>query len=202
MINKILERLNQLKGQKDFLSKQLERDCITKEQKKLQQDKLLKAREIFSNVAKSTQKTIEYKISNLVGYAIASVFPDPWQFKLSFVQRRNKTEADLIFFKDNEKKQTTDILNSGGGGAADIASFALRIAMWSLKKTKTIFILDEPTRFLHNPAYQEKASNMFKEICHKMEIQIIIVTDQEALIEAADCNIKVVNKNGVSIIKE
>lgn len=203
MIDQIISSLNKLQGQKQLLATQLQEAEKTKESKQKEQERLLKAREIFTKVAESTQKTIEFQISNLVSFAIASVFPEPWQFKLSFVPRRNKTEADLIFFKGDEERQTSDILNAGGGGAADIAAFALRPAMWSLKKTAPSFLLDEPTRFLHNPTYQEKASEMFSEISHKMGIQIILITDQESLIKAADNNIQVVNKKGIStIIKE
>jgi len=201
MISQIINRLNKLQGQKELLISQLKSAEQTKKEKQEQYEKTLKAREVFTKVAENTQKTIEFQISNLVSYAIASVFPDPWQFQLSFVQRRNKTEADLIFFKGNEERQTSDILNSGGGGAADIAAFALRPAMWSLKKTAPFFFLDEPTKFLHNPTYQEKASEMFHEIAQKMGIQIVIITDQDSLIEAADHNIKVINKKGVSIIE-
>ncbi len=201
MISQIINRLNKLQGQKELLISQLKSAEQTRKNKQEKYEKTLKAREVFTQVAENTQKTIEFQISNLVSYAIASVFPDPWQFQLSFVQRRNKTEADLIFFKGNEERQTSDILNAGGGGAADIAAFALRPAMWSLKKTAPFFFLDEPTKFLHNPTYQEKASEMFHEIAQKMGIQIVIITDQDSLIEAADHNIKVVNKKGTSIIE-
>jgi len=201
MITQIINRLNKLQGQKELLISQLKTAEQTRKDKQDKYEKTLKAREVFTQVAENTQKTIEFQVSNLVSYAVASVFPDPWQFKLSFLQRRNKTEADLIFFKGDEERQTSDILNAGGGGAADIAAFALRPAMWSLKKTAPFFFLDEPTKFLHNPMYQEKASAMFHEIAHKMGIQIVIITDQDSLIEAADHNIKVVNKKGVSIIE-
>lgn len=201
MITQIINRLNKLQGQKELLISQLKTAEETRKNKQEKYEKTLKAREVFTQVAENTQKTIEFQVSNLVSYAVASVFPDPWQFKLSFLQRRNKTEADLIFFKGDEERQTSDILNAGGGGAADIAAFALRPAMWSLKKTAPFFFLDEPTKFLHNPMYQEKASAMFHEIAHKMGIQIVIITDQDSLIEAADNNIKVINKKGVSIIE-
>jgi DNA repair exonuclease SbcCD ATPase subunit len=130
--------------------------------------------------------------------ALATVFPDPYTFSLRFVERRNTTEADLIFSKNGN--ETDDLLNTGGGGVADIASFALRIALWSLKKSRATFILDEPDKFLHNPDYQEKASSMMKELCEKMGIQIILVSDQERIIAAADKVIRIENRNGVSSI--
>jgi DNA repair exonuclease SbcCD ATPase subunit len=162
----------------------------------LDYENCIKARTVVQTVAKSTQEKIEICISNLVSMALATVFPDPYAFTLRFVERRNTTEADLIFSKnDNE---TDDLLNTGGGGVADIASFALRIALWSLKKTRATFILDEPDKFLHNPEYQTKASELMHELCEKMDIQIILVSDQERIIAAADKVIRVSNKNGIS----
>jgi len=156
----------------------------------------LKARTVVQTVAKSTQERIELHLSNLVTMALATVFPDPYTFSLRFVERRNTTEADLIFSKNGN--ETDDLLNTGGGGVADIASFALRIALWSLKKTRATFILDEPDKFLHNPEYQTKASELMKELCDKLGIQIILVSDQERIIAAADKVIRISNKNGVS----
>lgn len=166
----------------------------------LDYENCLKARTVVQTVAKETQGNIELHISNLVTMALATVFPDPYTFSLRFIERRNTTEADLIFSKNGN--ETDDLLNTGGGGVADIASFALRIALWSLKKTRATFILDEPDKFLHNPEYQEKASAMMHELCEKMGIQIILVSDQERIIAAADKVIRIANKNGISEVLE
>uniref|UniRef100_A0A6M3IMH0 Uncharacterized protein n=2 Tax=viral metagenome TaxID=1070528 RepID=A0A6M3IMH0_9ZZZZ len=156
----------------------------------------LKARTIVQTVARSTQESIEIHIGNITTLALATVFPDPYTFSLRFIERRNTTEADLIFTKNGN--ETDDILNTGGGGVADIASFALRIALWSLKKTRATFLLDEPDKFLHSPVYQEKASALMKDLCEKLGIQILLISDQQRIIAAADKVIRIENKNGVS----
>lgn len=166
----------------------------------LDYENCLKARTVVQTVAKATQERIEVHISNLVTMALATVFPDPYTFSLRFIERRNTTEADLIFSKNGN--ETDDLLNTGGGGVADIASFALRIALWSLKKSRATFILDEPDKFLHCPTYQEKASELMKELCDKLGIQIILVSDQERIIAAADKVIRIANKNGISEVLE
>lgn len=190
------KKLYQLQGQRDLLvdqQKTAQKNAVAYQQIHFD---TLKAREIVSVVAQSTQKAIEIHISNLVSMALASVFPDPYLFELRFVARRNKTEADLIFIKNNN--EVSDILENGGGGVADVTAFALRIALWSLKKTRPTIILDEPMKFLHSPIYQNKASEMIKEISNKLGIQFIIVSDQEQIISAADKVINIVNIEGVS----
>lgn len=199
----------QLDSIKTYISEQQgRRKVFAEEKKKLENrniilskkmDALLKARSIVQIVAEQTQKKLEYHISNLVSMALASVFPEPYIFQLRFVQKRNKTEAELIFSKNGN--ETDDILNSGGGGVADIASIALRISLWSIKKTRPTLILDESLKFLHSPEYQEKASQMLKEVSEKLGLQIIIVSDQQNILEYADKVIKIVNYNGVSKVE-
>jgi DNA repair exonuclease SbcCD ATPase subunit len=131
--------------------------------------------------------------------ALSSVFPDPYTFNLRFVQRRNKTEADLVFMKG--ENETDDLLNTSGGGTADVASFALRVAVWSIKQTRPIMLIDEAFRFL-SLDLQEKASEMIKEIVNRLSIQVIMVSHLPGMVKAADCVINIENMKGVSYTKE
>ena len=192
------KKINENIIRRGLLIENYEKEQIQFDKNKIEYENCIKARVIVQEVAKATQAAIEYHIGNLVSLALAAVFPEPYAFSLRFVERRNATEADLIFSKG--ENETDDILNTGGGGVADIASFALRIALWSLKRTRATFFLDEPDKFLHNLEYQEKASEMMRELCEKLGIQIIAVSDQTNIIAAADKVIKIENKNGVSLI--
>jgi len=162
-------------------------------------NKTVKARVVVQTVARKTQEKIEYYISNLVTMALASVFPEPYEFQLRFIERRNNSEADFIFMKN--RNEIDDILNSGGGGVADIANFALILSLWTLKKTRETFVMDEPDKFLHNPEYQSKASEMMKTLCNKLRIQLIIVSDQPNIIAAADKVIRISYKDGSSFVE-
>lgn len=198
-LNSVKMYLSEQEGRRKLFVE--EKEKLEKEKIKLSEkmDNLLKARSVVQIVAEQTQKKLEYHISNLVSMALASVFPEPYIFNLRFVQKRNKTEAELIFSKNGN--ETDDILNTGGGGVADIASIALRISLWSIKKTRPTLILDESLKFLHSPEYQEKASQMLKEVSEKLGLQIIIVSDQQNILEYADKVIKIVNYNGVSKVE-
>lgn len=199
-LNAVKERFQKESSRKEILQEQLIEE---KEYLKIQEeflDMALEARSVVQTVAEATQKKLEYHISSLVSMALASIWEDPYKFELRFVQRRNKTECDLIFSKHG--KETDDILNSGGGGVADIASIVLQLALWSIKKTRNVMLWDERTKFLHNPVYQEKASEMLKRITEDLNLQIIMVSDQANLLESADKIITVEYKDGVSTVKE
>jgi DNA repair exonuclease SbcCD ATPase subunit len=203
MIGNIKQIRNRLTSELAVRQSKIEELSTTKKQRGdnlILLEKTEKARAITQLVAEETQKKIEFHISNLVSMAIAAVYPDnPYEFKLRFVLRRNKTEADLIFAKG--ENETDDILNAGGGGPADVAAFALRIASWSLKKTRNVFILDEPFKCISLDK-QEKCSEMLKEISDKLNVQIIIISHLEELVGSADKVIEVTNVDGISIVSK
>jgi len=158
-----------------------------------------KARVIFQLVAKKTQENLEFHISKLVTTAIASVFSeDNIEFVVRIEQRRNKTECDLFF---KEFGQEYKPLEGSGFGAVDIASFALIIAFWSLKKNRPTMILDEPLASL-SPDLQHKASDMLQMISTKLGIQIIMISHQEDVNIAADKTFIVSKKGRISEVKE
>jgi len=181
-IQELRKRLDQSKASRQaviVLLEKKEKELETTEQELL---RLEKARKITQLVAKETQKKIEYHISNLVSRALASVFPDPYEFVLRFEERRNKIEADLLFKKNGKE---ADPESTAGGGALDIASFALRIAVWSIKPTRNIMILDEPGKYLSRDL-QPKFSEMIKQLSTGLKLQFLIVSHIIEVTKAAD----------------
>jgi DNA repair exonuclease SbcCD ATPase subunit len=120
---------------------------------------------------------------------------------VDFNIKRNKTEAELYFMKNGEKY---DPLNSSGYGAVDIASFALRIAAWSLSSQKhsNIFILDEPFKHLSEDL-QEKGMQMLHELSEKLKLQFILITHtkESDVLEYSDKVFRVRKTGDYSVIK-
>jgi DNA repair exonuclease SbcCD ATPase subunit len=156
------------------------------------------AREIIKTVGLRTQQQLQYNISDITSLALEAVFNDPYELQVEFVQRRNKTECDLFFIRNENK---IDPLSASGGGAVDVAAFALRIASWSMQNphSRNTIVMDEPLRFL-SADHQEKASQMIKEISKRLNIQFIIVTHESILTSYADKVFETSIKNGVTKI--
>ena len=152
---------------------------------------------VIQDVAQQTQAQLEYHISELVTLAMSAVFEDPYELKVEFVLRRNRTECDLWFVRDGN---FINPMLASGGGAIDVAAFALRVALWSLARPKTsnILILDEPAKFL-SKTLQPQASAVIKEISERLSIQIIYVTHSEDLVEAAD---KVITVRQIKVVSQ
>jgi len=160
------------------------------------------AREILRAVGLETQKMLQYHISDITSLALEAVFDDPYELVAEFVQRRNKTECDLYFSRRGSR---VDPLDASGGGAVDVASFALRIAAWSMQspKRRNVIILDEPMKFLDTQTDRlEKASQMLKELSERLGLQFIIVTHEDTLTQYADKVFKVRIRKGISKVTE
>lgn len=157
-----------------------------------------KAQVIIQKVAKETQQELEYHISDIVTMAIETIFDDPYKFKIEFETKRNRTECSLLFERDGE---LISPLMASGGGVIDVASFALRIALWTLQtpRNRNVLILDEPFKFLSKDLLP-RSSELLKELSSKLKLQFIIVTHLDELTENADKTFTVKIKKGVSKI--
>lgn len=158
------------------------------------------AREIIREVGLKTQQQLQFHISNMTSLALEAVFPDPYEMKVSFEQRRNKTECDLIFVRDGNE---IDPIEASGIGAVDVAAFALRVSSWSMAQphTDNVILLDEPFRFLSED-YQEQASIMLQELSKKLGLQFIIVTHEQVLASYADRIFEVKIRKGISKVTQ
>jgi len=146
----------------------------------------IQARIIIQTVAEKVQQTIETRINKLVNLALEIVFEkDAPDFSLKIVQRRNQLEADLTV------DGMDGILDSSGGGVADIVAFAMRFAMWSfLPKKRKLLILDEPFRNL-SKEYQSAVAEMVSVLSKKTQSQIIMVSHHAILSDYVDNTIEV-----------
>jgi ABC-type sulfate/molybdate transport systems ATPase subunit len=191
-IQALRNKLEQQKGQLFQIQKSLAEVKVQLQEKNRSLIRHERAREIVRSVGLKTQEQLQFHIADITSLALEAVFDNPYELKVEFVQRRNKTECDLYFVRGDNK---VDPMEAAGVGAVDVASFALRIA-----RTRNTIILDEPFRFL-SANYQEKASTMLKEISDKLKIQFIIVTHEETLTAAADKIFEVSIRNGKTKVR-
>jgi len=193
-------RVEQEKGKKQALEEYSQEQAADLQRRKKRLRNLKDALLVVQHVSQKTQEELKYQITELVTLALKAVFEDPYEFDIDFVHKRGKTEAEVSFIRDGEK---IDPMTASGGGAVDIASFALRITLWNLHRPRTAntIILDEPARFVSDDL-QPKFGEMLKMISDKLNIQFIIVTHKKALMESADKVFHVIMKNKNSEVKE
>lgn len=157
------------------------------------------AREIIRETGLKTQQALAFHVSDITSLALQSVFDDPYELIVDFVHRRNKTECDLFFERNGSR---VNPMAASGGGAVDVAAFALRVASWSMQhpRTRSVIVLDEPMRFL-STGLQPKASEMLEQLSKRLGLQFIIVTHEEELADEADQVFEVSQPKRITKIK-
>jgi len=176
-IQHIRNKLEQQKGQRMQIEKNIAEaktnlDSLEKDLREHEQ-----AREIIRAVGLKTQEMLQYHIGDITSLALESVFDDPYMLTAEFVQRRNKTECDLRFVKEGTEMEP---LSASGGGAVDVAAFALRIASWSMAhpRTRNTILLDEPFKHLKGEKANLRVLEMVRQLSRKLNLQIIMVSDE------------------------
>ncbi len=205
------------KNQLEQWKKELDRDIILRDRihfelddlnKKLsaletERNNVEKAQALVQLVAQETQQQLRYELSELATLAMESIFPNPQKIDIEFDLKRGKTEC-VISFIDPVSGDKINPIDESSGGSVDVAALALQISLWSLQrdKTRNVFILDEPLKFLKGDGLPEKGAAMIKEISEQLGIQVIMVSHSTELIDSADRVFEVTqNKLGVSQIK-
>lgn len=196
MIEKLLRNLQEKEVERMLIAKEI---SVWKDKVAVLLDSisdLETSRSIFQRASQLTQMRLSEHVSGVVSNALKVVFDDPYEFKVSFVTRRNVTECDLLFVRNENDMPPLD---SCGYGAADVASLALRVAFWKLDgKSNNCLILDEPFRQLSLDK-QDLASLMIKRLSEMLKLQFIIVTHNEALAQSADKVFKITKNESSSV---
>lgn len=198
-IQNLRNKIEQLKGQRSQIVKSIQ--TIKGELKQKRKDLVHheQAREIIKEVGIQTQNKLRYHISDITSLALESVFPNPYELAVEFIQKNNKTECELSFVRDGEKFKPKD---DSGVGSIDVAAFSLMVASWSMQtpRSDNVIILDEPFKHLKGRDANLNVLKMIQTVSKKLGLQIIMVSDErisrEDIIDNADrvFEISMINK--------
>ncbi len=199
-LTKYRNKIEQLKGHRKYLRTTLAGRKKTLATLQEQLNVAEEARRHIQIVSQQTQEELKFNIESIVSSALGAVFDDPYTFTADFETKRNKTECVLSFERDGQK---INPLKGAGFGAVDVASFALRLSLWSLSTNRTapVMLLDEPFKNLSRDL-QYKAGQMVKLLSEKLSMQFIIVTHATDIIESSARAYKVHLANKVSVVKK
>lgn len=132
------------------------------------------AHALIQMVAQAVQQEAHQQIAGVVSQCMQSIFDEPYEFQIGFDRKRGRTEATLSFVREDV---TVDPLTGSGGGAVDVAAFALRLACLVLSKPaiRPLLVLDEPFRFV-SAEYRPRVRALLERLAADMGVQIIQVT--------------------------
>jgi DNA repair exonuclease SbcCD ATPase subunit len=159
-------------------------------------DELEETLSIVQYTSGHTKESFRTYINTVVSEAIGLMFPG-YSFRLDFVERRNRTEADLWVV--DADGNLGDPISAFGGGLVDITSFALRIICYSCDHKAPLLVLDEPFRFVSRDLLMV-AADILKKVAEDWGVQIILVTHEEEFIHG-DNIFTIIKEKGISKVK-
>jgi len=163
---------------------------------------LEEALDIMNVVGILVQQEFEEVVVFLVTDALQFVFGDNHSFEIDSKIERNQPEIHMYIVIDGERFSPKD--DEFSGGQADVVSFALRVILWAIQyeRTRATLLFDEPFRNLHGTRYAESVREMIQYLAKTMNLQFIIISQSENLVEAADVVFYVKKVEGVSIVEK
>ena len=162
---------------------------------------------LFNEVFNMLRESMKHSIENVITVALQDILQDrSMKFIMKSCERHNKIVTDFMIQKETDGEIVEfDPMNEMGGGIADILCLALRVVCLTLQKTKLsqILILDEALTSLSNFSHDtiERTAKWLRSICETNDIQLIMVTQKEAITEVTHKSFKVLNNNGVSHVE-
>lgn len=136
---------------------------------------LTDARGLVQQVAASVQASAHRQIASVVSRCLEAVFgEDAYRFRIDFDRKRGKTEARLLFERDGLVVSPTE---AAGGGAVDVAAFALRLACLVLRRPRRrrLLVLDEPWKMLSRE-YRPAVRDLVQTLAREFGVQFVLVT--------------------------
>jgi DNA repair exonuclease SbcCD ATPase subunit len=198
-VKNLRQKLERLKGKKESFVSSLQNAKIRARKFRREIEATEKAQAALQMIAQETQKQIEFRISELGSFAMAAIFPDPYEIEFDFQVKRGKAVADMFFTRDEHRRDP----KSTGGGAADLGSLALRFSSHALHRPRLrpLMIMDEPLKWLKGSELPRMGAALISEFSQRMNIQIIMITHDPDLIDSADRIFEVEIDEGISNVK-
>ncbi len=138
-----------------------------------------KAQQIIQDVAGRVQQVAHDRVAGVVSRCLEAVFDDPYSLKITFDQKRGKTEARLTFVRGELE---LDPLEESGGGVVDVAAFALRLAslLHARPQRRRLLVLDEPFKHVAINV-MPKVGALLLSLAKDLNVQFVIVTHSKHL---------------------
>ena len=163
------------------------------EAKESKYEKCISTMQQLSNIMKTN---IIKKVETLVSQGLKEIINEDLKFVVRYATQRNAIQAKYKLY-DEKTKKDYDIINSFGGGIADIISILQRIIFIYQFDTAKVLVLDESGKWISGSC-QQKFGQFLRDISHQLGIQIILITHRHEVLSEADAVFDVVKKGSNS----
>lgn len=137
--------------------------------------------EIFQLAAKKVQDRVHTQLSRIVTKCLRAVFSDPYEFKIIFERKRNKTEARVAFCRDGMELGAKDQI---GGSVMEVAAFALRLGCLMIQRPhrRRLVVMDEPFLTVgERKDNRVRVRALLESLSEELDVQFVIATNDPDL---------------------
>lgn len=186
MIEQIYKVLTQAEAELSIALKaySINKIAIAKEKKWIELERMAKI--VLLKVGEETQQEVKQYIEDSVTFALQTVYGSEYHFVVLF-HYDNRDQTEVKFFLSKNEKLYEPRKDTISGGATDICAFSLRMVLYTLEDPdpSPILILDEPFKNV-SKGYLPFVSEMIKELSNMLNLQLIISTHTDEIIDLAD----------------
>lgn len=160
------------------------RIAIAKEKSMIESLEMAKA--YIIKIGDKTRKEVKDFIEDTVTFAIQTVYGEEYSFEAQFNYDK-RDQFEIQWFINRNGLLLEPRKDTISGGLTDIAAFSLRLVIHALEEPDPapILIMDEPFKNV-SQKYIPSVSKMIKEISELLNLQIIMCSHTNELIEQAD----------------
>lgn len=203
-VSPLRAKAEQARGQRDGVAAQLRK--AQEDIKRLENEVTLTdlAGELLRKII-DQEVTLGVKaVERLQTEGLQAVFPDQnLQVKAVIDVQRGKVSVDLVTVQARSDGTVIEgeSVDSFGGAVATLQSVLLRVIIVLRRGLRPLLVLDETLPALDGN-YVNNVGTFLKLLCQRLKIDVLLVTHNPALVEAADHAYRIVRKDGVARFEE
>ena len=158
------------------------------------------ARDVVSEVLLLTQARVKGFLEDVATSALKTVYGDEYGFKLDYKIKQNQTKITPMITKGEDQFSVREEV---GGGVLDVLSLALRFAVFSILRPRPlpVMVLDEPGKFVSRDR-QSAFGQMLRDMSERLNVQTILVSHSDDIIDQADKAFLVEQNDGISTVHD
>lgn len=187
MIDRWRKLLEPLASEHAFTVRSVETEKVALRETRKRVEESVAAQLIVQEAAEAAQSKAHKQLAGVVTRCLKAVFGEEGSgFRIAFERKRGRTEARLSFVKDGHELAPGD----DGGGAIDVAGFALRVAslVMSQPARRRFLVLDESFKHV-SKEYRPKVRALVKVLAREMKVQFLLVTHSRQLMIGKVCDL-------------
>lgn len=167
-------------------------------------DILQQARLLLQESSDFAREQARAQIEHMVSSALQFIFGDGISFKIEMQERRGQPDAEFYVVSEYSGVEVKNRpQDARGGGVVDIISLALRVALLQTSRPTLSgpLLLDEPAKHV-SEEFAPNVARFLKSLSDMFGRQVVMVTHNQHLTEAADVVYLVEMKEGKSLVKK